>query len=192
MRLQILQLGESVLRKRAKALSVEEILSDEIQSLIQRMVETMRGAPGVGLAAPQIGRAIQLAVIEDREEYHQLLSEEAFMERKRVPVPLHVIINPTITKRSSEAVEFFEGCLSFSNVLGIVPRALSVRVECLNEKAEPQVIEATGWYARILQHEIDHLHGTVCVDHMLPRSIMTMDNYQRYWQDKSIAEVKKL
>ena len=191
MRLKIVQVGEQVLREQARALSAEEIRSESIQLLIEFMRETMQDAPGVGLAAPQVGMSIQLAVIEDREEYHRNLTPEQLKERERKPVPFHVIINPTITllERSEEA-EFFEGCLSMAGYTAIVPRAKQVRVECLDHKAHPRIINASGWYARILQHEIDHLHGMIYTDRMHPRSLMTVENVQRYWKDKSIQEMR--
>ncbi len=96
MRLKIVQSGEEVLRQRARPLSAEEIRSREIHELIEHMRETMRDAPGVGLAAPQIGISIQLAVIEDREEYQASVAPELLAERGRRPVPFHVLINPKI------------------------------------------------------------------------------------------------
>src|SRR5690242_19590261 len=190
MRLKIVQLGEQVLRDQARALSAEEIHSESIQLLIEFMRETMQDAPGVGLAAPKVGVSIRLAVIEDREDYHRNLTTEQLKERERKPVPFHVIINPTITllERDGEA-EFFEGCLSMAGYTAIVPRARHVRVECLDHKGHTRTINASGWYARILQHEIDHLHGTIYTDRMHPRSLMTVDNVQRYWKDKSASEL---
>jgi peptide deformylase len=191
MRLKIVQVGEQVLREQARALSAEEIRSESIQLLIEFMRETMQDAPGVGLAAPQVGVPIRLAVIEDREEYHRNLTPEQLKERERKPVPFHVIFNPTITllERDGKA-EFFEGCLSMAGYTAIVPRAQHVRVECLDHKAHPRTINASGWHARILQHEIDHLHGMIYTDRMYPRSLMTVDNVQRYWKDKSIQEMR--
>lgn len=191
MRLQIVQAGELVLRQQARQLSVPEISSREIQRLIADMKEAMREAPGVGLAAPQAGHSLQLAVIEDRPEYTQDAAREHLAERERQPVPFHVIINPRITLLSEPEIEFFEGCLSLPGLMAIVARAGKVRVECLTEQAKPCVIEATGWYARILQHEIDHLNGTLYVDRMLPHSLTTVDNYNRLWREKTIGEVKK-
>ena len=81
----------------------------------------------------------------------------------------------------NEGAEFFEGCLSFAGFVGLVPRARAVRVECLDERAEPVTIEAHGWYARILQHEIDHLDGLVCIDRMNLRSLTTVENHARFW-----------
>lgn len=186
--LKIVQVGEAVLRQRARELSPAEIESAEIQNLIAAMKETMYAAPGVGLAAPQIGESLQLAVIEDRAKYHQLLSPRQLQERERVPLPFQVVINPKLTVLEAGPATFFEGCLSFSGFVGAVPRALAVRVECLNEHAEAIVIEARGWHARILQHEIDHLHGHVCIDRMLLRTLMTSENYARYWKDVPVAE----
>jgi len=151
----------------------------------------MRDAPGVGLAAPQIGLALQLAVIEDREELLKGLDPETLAERDRKAVPFTVIFNPVISL-DGPPIEFFEGCLSLTGLTAIVPRATRVRVECLDHRAEPVVIEAAGWHARILQHEIDHLLGTLYTDRMLPRSLMTADNLARHWKDKSIAEVRRL
>ena len=191
MRLKIVQVGEAVLRQAARLLSTEEIRSQTIQLLIEFMRETMQDAPGVGLAAPQVGTSIQLAVIEDREEYHRNLTPAQLAERERKPVPFHVIINPALTLLDQDdKAEFFEGCLSMAGYTAIVPRARQVRVECLDHKGKAQVIEASGWYARILQHEIDHLHGTVYTDRMYPRSLMTVENVQRYWKDKPISEIR--
>src|ERR1700719_498778 len=111
MLLPIVHAGDPVLRQQARALSPKEIKSKEIQKVIEHMRETMRGAPGVGLAAPQVGLSLQLAVIEDRKEYHKDIAAEQLEERERRPVPFHVIVNPKIVNMSTEAVDFFEGCL---------------------------------------------------------------------------------
>jgi peptide deformylase len=177
MRLKIVQAGEAVLRAEAAPLAPSDVRSEAVQQLIESMRETMRDAPGVGLAAPQVGLSIQLAVIEDRTDYQTAMSPE----REREPVPFHVIINPRLTPVGEELVEHFEGCLSVGGYTAIVPRARRVRVECLDERGEPTVIDAGGWYARILQHEIDHLLGTLYVDRMDPRTFMTLENQRRYW-----------
>jgi peptide deformylase len=189
--LPIVQVGEPVLRQQARPLRPNEIRSREIRDLIADMKETMYGAPGVGLAAPQIGRNLQLAVIEDRSEYTKDWTPEQLAERERTAIPFHVIINPRLTLIGDEKVEFFEGCLSLNGLLGLVPRARSVRVECLDEMGGPRVIEAAGWYARILQHEIDHLGGTVYVDRMYPRTLMTVENYKQHWLEKSLEQIKE-
>ncbi|MGZ4896909.1 MAG: peptide deformylase [Candidatus Angelobacter sp.] len=191
MLLKIVQAGEQVLRKAARALRPNEIRSREIRELIQQMKETMYAAPGVGLAAPQIGQGIQLAVIEDRPEYIKDWTPEQLAERERKSVPFHVIINPRITLIGDERIEYFEGCLSLNNLMALTPRARRVRVECVYEKGEPKIIEASGWYARILQHEIDHLAGTMYVDHMYPRTLMTVENFTQHWKGKTLAELKE-
>jgi peptide deformylase len=187
--LKIRQAGEPVLRQKARPLSRYEILHRSTQELIEAMRETMHDAPGVGLAAPQIGFSLQLVVIEDQAEFIQKLPAEQVAERERRPVPFHVLINPKLTVLGSEDAEFFEGCLSVGGFTAVVPRATQVRVEGLNEKAEPVIIDATGWYARILQHEIDHLGGVLYVDRMRSRTFFTQDNYARHWKDRAIAEV---
>ncbi len=188
--LEIVQAGNPVLRQQARALSAAEIASKEIQNLIESMRKSMLGAPGVGLAAPQVGISLQLAVIEDREEYHKDVPVEQLQERERKPVPFHVIINPRIVEASGETAEFFEGCLSVSGFSALVPRARAVRVEILNERGKNKVIEASGWYARILQHEIDHLRGTLYIDRMRARTFTSLDNWTRFWKGKPASEIK--
>lgn len=90
------------------------------------------------------------------------------------------IINPKLILEAGPPAEFFEGCLSIGGFGAVVPRSRRVRVECWNEKAELGIIRATGWYSRILQHEIDHLNGTLYIDRMRPRSFSTADNHQRF------------
>ncbi len=185
----ILQIGEPVLRSAAREVAPEEIRSDAFQRLIQRMRDTMREAPGVGLAAPQIGEPLQVAVIEDREEY---LRDDAdwLAERERAVVPFYVIVNPRLSVTLADPREFFEGCLSVAGLTALVPRAGAVLVKCLDEHGRPRVIEARGWHARILQHEIDHLRGALYVDRMAPRTLMTTANYARYWRNHSLDELR--
>jgi peptide deformylase len=156
------------------------------------MRETVRDAPGVGLAAPQIGLSLQLAVIEDRPEYLKGATEEDLALRERGPIPFHVIVNPRIQLLSDPDVIFFEGCLSLPGFMALVPRARRVLVDCLNHAGEPVRIEAQGWYARILQHEIDHLHGTLYIDRMRSRSLASLENHNRFWKEKPIQEVEQL
>ena len=189
MRLQIAQIGEEVLRAPARELSREEILSARTQELIAHMRDTMRNAPGVGLAAPQVGLPLQLAVIEDPEEYHKKLTPRQLSERQREPVPFHVIVNPRIVSADNAGVEFFEGCLSVTGYSAIVPRARAVTVEYLDEHAENKKVEAVGWYARILQHEIDHLAGVLYVDRMHSCTFTTLENLDRFWKDLPTSDV---
>ncbi|MGH9584400.1 MAG: peptide deformylase [Bryobacteraceae bacterium] len=191
-RLKIVQAGEPVLRRIARELKPNEIRGGEIQRLIEWMRETMYDAPGVGLAAPQVGIPLQLAVIEDKPEYTRDTAAAFLQERERKPVPFHVLINPKLTFHQGGEAEFFEGCLSVAGFTAIVPRARRVTVECLDHKGEQRAIEAQGWHARILQHEVDHLRGTLYLDRMRPRTFMTTENYNRHWKEKPAAEALKL
>src|SRR6266481_2300915 len=128
MPLTIVDVGDPVLRQVARPLSRSVVRSSEIQRLIADMRETMRAAPGVGLAAPQVGHSIQLVVIEDQASYQKDISPEQLSAKERRPVPFHVVINPELVSRSEETKEFFEGCLSLGGYSAIVPRAQSVRV----------------------------------------------------------------
>lgn len=189
MRLKIAAAGEVVLRTIARPITSKEIKGAKVQELIEHMRETLNDAPGVGLAAPQIGLPLQLAVIEDKIEYQATVSEAELQERERSPVPFHVLINPKLQLLSTPEITFYEGCLSLPGFIAMVPRARKVAVEALDHTGRPVHIEATGWYARILQHEIDHLHGTLYIDRMQRRSFSTLDNYNRYWKTKSHAEL---
>ena len=168
----------------SRPLTKEEIGSPSIQQLIEWMRDAMREAPGVGLAAPQIGESIQLAVIEDRADYIADFPAEQVAKLQRSAVPFHVIINPKLTFLDNSTAQFFEGCLSVEGYQAVVERALNVRVECLNERGEEITINAQGWYARILQHEIDHLNGTLYVDRMKTRTLTNMENAVRFWSDR--------
>ncbi len=191
MRLKIVQVGEPVLRQLARPLLHEEIALPETQQLIAWMHETMRDAPGVGLAAPQVGLPVQLAVIEDRPEYAKDIPAERLAERGRNPVPFQVLINPRIVEQSDEQAEFFEGCLSLAGFSALVKRSRQITVEYWDERGQPRRIEAQGWYARILQHEIDHLHGSLYIDRMDSRSFMSVDNLTRHWKDMPVHAVRQ-
>ena len=189
---EIVQVGHPVLRQHARALTPEELASPQVQQLIVDMRETMRAAPGVGLAAPQIGVPAQVVVIEDPKEFHEGFTAEQLAARERAPVDYHVLVNPKLTVLGDEKVPHFEGCLSFATFSMVVARHRKVRVDALDEHGRPFSRTAVGWYARILQHEVDHLHGTVCCDRMDPRTLTTPDNYSRHYAGKTIAEAKAI
>jgi peptide deformylase len=191
MGLTIVQAGEPVLRQVSRALTAAEIVLPTTQQLIEDMRETMRKTPGVGLAAPQIGLPLQLAVIEDRPEYLKDVAPERLAERERQPVPFFAIINPRIVERSKETAEFYEGCLSLAGFNALVKRSRGVTVEYTDQQAQPKRIQARGWLARILQHEIDHLQGRLYIDRMETRSLTTLDNLNRYWKDLPIPTVRR-
>ena len=113
-------------------------------------------------------------------------------ERERDVVPFEVIINPSLTVIEAEPIEFFEGCLSLPGLTALVPRARRVRVAALNEHGAPVVIEARGWHARILQHEIDHLQGAMYVDRMHTRTLATVPNFQAHLSTVDVAGARAL
>jgi peptide deformylase len=186
----IVQVGDPVLRRRARPLEPDEIPTPAIQELIARMRDTMRDAPGVGLAAPQIGESLQLVVIEDPPQLHAALTPAQLAERERAAVPFHVLVNPRLAAEGDERAWAYEGCLSFAGFSMVVPRWRRVRVEALDEHGQPVVKLASGWYARILQHEIDHLHGVVCCDRMDSRTLTTHENHVRHWRSLTGDEAR--
>jgi peptide deformylase len=151
-------------------------------------VETLADAPRVGLAAPQVGESLQVLIIEDEAEYHATLSVAELAERERKLVAFHVLINLEIELLSPPDVTFFEGCLSLGGFVALVPRARRVRVRALDDNGLSVEIEAEGWYARILQHEIDHLNGVLYIDRMRSRSFSSLEQYTRHWKSKSTAD----
>ncbi len=188
--LEIVQAGAPVLRRRARALDLTELATDATRTLIERMRDTMRAAPGVGLAAPQVGEGLALVVIEDVEERQANLSAAQLAARQRAIVPFHVLVNPRLTVVGTETIDAFEGCLSLAGFVMAVPRARQVHVEALDGDGRPVAIDATGWYARILQHEVDHLHGILCCDRMDPRTLATVANQVTRWAGATPDEVR--
>jgi peptide deformylase len=188
--MEIVQVGHPVLRAVGRRIEAAELPG--LATLIEQMRDTMREAPGVGLAAPQIGQSLPLAVIEDRAEYQAQAKPAELSERERRPVPFHVLVNPRITVTDPTPVEFFEGCLSVEGYVALVKRSRGVRVDALDENGEPVTIDAVGWYARILQHEIDHLKGTLYIDRMRTRSFATQDHYLAHWRNLPINDVVQI
>lgn len=186
----ITQTGAPVLRERAREVTPEQLASPEFKALIARMVEAMRKAPGVGLAAPQLGVSLRVLVLEDRAELQASLSSEELAERERVPVPLRVLVNPTLTPIGDETVTFFEGCLSVSGFAALVERFREVEVSGLDENGQAVTWRVRGWPARILQHEVDHLNGTLYVDRMITRSFGTLPQVKALYGGKRIDEIK--
>jgi peptide deformylase len=187
--LKIVQAGHPVLRQRARRLTVDEIRGPEISRLIDEMRETMRDAPGVGLAAPQVGLPIQLVVIEDRPEYIDRGDPDEMTARERTTVPFQVLANPRLAVVDKTPVELFEGCLSVADFVMVVPRVRAVKVEALDHLGQPVTLSVQGWPARILQHEIDHLRGVLCIDRMLSRTMTTARNQARHWDEHSVPDL---
>ena len=148
--LDIVTFPEPSLRLKSKQVTK---FDSELQTLIDDMFETMRAAPGVGLAAPQIGQSLRLVVVEYTED-----------EDENAKPKKYVLINPEIVKRSEETVTDMEGCLSLPGLAGRVERHQAVTIKAKNRFGKPLKIEAQDWLARIFQHEIDHLDGVLYID----------------------------
>jgi peptide deformylase len=187
----IVQAGHPVLRVPAAPVPVEMIGTPELDDLVVYMVAAMRQAPGVGLAAPQIGIGLQIIVLEDDEARMARLTPEQRAERGRRPFPLTVILNPELRLVEGERAVFFEGCLSVAGYTALVERALAVEVTGITQRGEPLQWSASGWPARILQHEVDHLRGTLYVDRMLTRSFCSAEEAQARWIDLPVADVRQ-
>jgi peptide deformylase len=149
----IVTVPEPVLRRRAH--KVTDFGAD-LQELIDDMIETMRSAPGVGLAAPQVNVSQRVIVIEFGDE-----------EDEQVPAKLYAVVNPEILRPSQETEKGTEACLSIPGFLGEVERVASLTVKGQNRHGQPMRIKAKGWLARIFQHEIDHLDGVLFTDRAL-------------------------
>lgn len=186
-----MQIGDPVLRARAKEVDPATISSPEVQALITRMIAAMREAPGVGLAAPQIGVPLRIIVLEDRADLTGKQTARELTERERVPFAVRVFINPVLRHIGEDKRTFFEGCLSVKGYAGMVERSAEVEVSGLDEHGVVQTWRVRGWPARILQHEVDHIDGTVYVDRMITRTFSTGDQAKARFGGKPIAEVKR-
>jgi peptide deformylase len=166
----IVRLGHPALRAPARAIPNEEIGGSEIQQLVDDLEETMREAHGVGLAAPQVGAAVQIFV------YESVGHPDAAAD-----IPLRVVINPMIAPHERELVYDWEGCLSIPDLRGMVPRHPAVRVQGLDREGHPFDYVVRGFAARIVQHEFDHLNGVVFLDRMKDfRTLSYLEEWGRY------------
>jgi peptide deformylase len=154
---EIVTVPDPVLRKKARAV---KNFDKNLQTLINDMIETMRDAPGVGLAAPQVGISERVVVVE----YAEPEEVEEGEEPPEVEPKLYVLVNPEIVKSSPDTVTGIEGCLSIPTLVGEVERKHEVRIKAQNRRGQPMKIKAEGWLARIFQHEIDHLDGVLFTD----------------------------
>jgi peptide deformylase len=187
--LPIVAIGDPVLRHPAEPVDPAVIATAAFQRLIDQMRKTMIAAPGVGLAAPQIGLAVRLAMIEDSPERWVDLDPTTLAERERAEVAFTVLINPVIELvAEAGTVMFYEGCLSVPGYSGAVERARTVRLSALGADGEPFSAIYSGWPARIVQHEVDHLDGRIYVDRVATRSLSTSENLVK-WRGRPIAEL---
>jgi peptide deformylase len=171
--LKVARLGHPVLRERAKPVPPEAIGSPEIQRLIDDMIETMREYDGAGLAGNQVHALKQIAVIE-------VLGNPRYPDAPHIP--LTVVINPVVTVIDEAMEEDWEGCLSVPDMRGMVPRHLAVRLECFDRQGQPVNLVAKDFFARVIQHETDHLNGIVYLDRM--RTLSTLSHiaeWQKHW-----------
>jgi peptide deformylase len=177
--LKVSRLGHPVLREKARPLSPSFLAKSSTQTLIDNMIETMYEYHGVGLAAPQVHESLLLTVIESQGERGQ--------------IPLTVLVNPVVTvlglNPEADKVEDWEGCLSIPDLRGRVPRYRKLRVEALDRKGAKMKFVAEGFFARVVQHEYDHLMGHVYLDRMSDLHTLThLDEMRRYWLPEESGE----
>lgn len=179
--LKVARLGHPVLRQACRDLSPEEIRSSEVRKLVSDMKETMVEYGGVGLAAPQVHEPVRLALIEfeqDNERY------EVGQEQ-----PLLVVFNTRVTVLDETPSGFWEGCLSVPGLRGYVERPSKVKIDYLDEQAEPQQLVAEGFLATVCQHELDHLDGVLYVDRIAdPTRFAFNEEYARFHIERADAE----
>jgi peptide deformylase len=176
----IVQAGAVVLRRGARAVDPRAIGSPELASIIAALEAGLVEAPGVGLAAPQLGIGLRVVLIQDPPQFHTRVPEERLAELERTAIEPYVLINPEIERLGDERRTFFEGCLSVDGYCALVERHRSVRVSWLDPEGVRHEEVRHGWHARILQHEVDHLDGILYIDRMFPRSFMTTANYAEW------------
>jgi len=166
--LKVCHLGHPVLRMESRRVSPDSLARASTQKLIDDMLETMVEYYGVGLAAPQVHESLAIAVIESNGP--------------RGTIPLTVLVNPEVTVLDDELIEDWEGCLSIPDLRGRVPRCRKLRVDALDRKGKKIKITAEGFFARVIQHEFDHLMGKVYLDRMPDLKTLThLPEFQRYW-----------
>jgi peptide deformylase len=180
--LKVARMGHPVLRARARAINPADIRNPAVQRLIDDMFETMAEYQGIGLAAPQIHESLRLFVAgvppsDDDEE-----------EDDAHKVPLMALINPELTLEPGEAVEDWEGCLSIPDIRGKVPRARQLTVRAYDRRGKRIEMRASGFTARVIQHETDHLDGVLFFDRMRSFETLTfLDEFGRYWSEREVA-----
>ncbi|MFE4195066.1 peptide deformylase [Paenarthrobacter sp. NPDC056912] len=182
----IVQAGHPVLRQLAAPYDGQ--LDDlELAAFIDRMRQVMHDAPGVGLAAPQLGIPLQLAVLEDKYE----VDPASAAARHREPLEFFAIINPRYRPLGTETAGFYEGCLSVSGYQAVVTRQRNVELRYTTPAGAPVEEWFSGWQARIVQHETDHLHGTLYLDRAELRSLATNAEHSARWAGPDIDEARR-
>lgn len=167
-------IGNPVLRETARELLPEEIGSEELEHLLEDLVATMHKEGGIGIAAPQVGVSVRAAVIEIESDSERYPESPEF--------DLEVFLNPTVTVIDETEQSYWEGCLSIPDLRGFVPRPRRVRVDYTDARGEEKSIEAEGFLATVLQHELDHLDGVLFIDRVRDTTkLATIEDYRRYW-----------
>lgn len=182
----IVQAGHPVLRQLAAPYD-GQLSGAELGQLIDLMRSVMHKAPGVGLAAPQLGIPLQLAVLEDQFD----VDPEVATARGREPLPFFAMLNPSYRPTDGSTVAFYEGCLSVNGLQAAVNRPVSVRLDFAAPDGTRQQREFTGWQARIVQHETDHVHGILYLDRAELRSLSSNAEYSARWAQPDISLARK-
>jgi peptide deformylase len=177
--LPIAKLGEPILRAQAAPVTAEDLASAATQALIDDMIETMRAANGLGLAAPQVFVSKQIAVIE-------LHPSPRYPE---APVSgLVTVVNPVFSNLATAMIQGWEGCLSLDNLRGLVPRHQSLTLDALDRHGQPLHLEVSDFLAVVFQHELDHLWGKLFIDRMTDLTTLCHQReFDRYWSPAARA-----
>jgi peptide deformylase len=181
---QVVEIGDPVLRERARELDTEEIASPEVQTLIDDLIDTKRATHGAGIAAPQVGESLRVAIVEVEEGNPRY--------PYKPPEPLTVLINPTIEPLGDEVAEINEGCLSVPDLRGSLPRYIEVRIRYLDREGTEHEELKRGLTAGTFQHEVDHLDGILFVDRAEPRTFATWEQFERYQREEFLSRVARL
>jgi peptide deformylase len=185
--LKIARMGHPVLRAKARALHPSEIRTPRIQQLIDDMFETMKEYQGVGLAGPQVHTSLRLFVAGFPPRRDDDDDEDEERDDDGEDVPLMALINPEIEPVTREMVEDWEGCLSIPDIRGRVPRARQIAVRAYDRTGKKIEMQASGFTARVIQHETDHLDGVLFFDRMKTlQSLTFLDEFGRYWSSHNV------
>jgi peptide deformylase len=184
-RREIVEIGNPVLRERAREVTPEELRSDSVQDLIDDMIETMRAADGAGLAANQVGETVRVAVVEVRPGNPRY--------PYKPPIPLTVVVNPVIEPLDDEVEQINEGCLSVPNLRGEVPRHVNIRLRYLDRDGVEHEEVRRGLTAGTFQHELDHLDGRLFLDRVGdPATLTTWEQFERFHRDDFVERARRL
>lgn len=182
----IVQAGHPALRQRAAAYD-GQLPAEQLDRLIGLMRQVMHEAPGVGLAAPQLGIPLRLAVIEDQYD----VDPDAAALRNRSPLEFLAVLNPTYTPQGTAMACFYEGCLSVNGLQAVVARPEKVLLDFETPGGTTLQREFSGWQARIVQHETDHLNGILYLDRAQLRSLSTNSEYAAHWAEAGIGRARE-